>query len=167
MLEQQRRAQAISNSGKTLEKHREQRLEERSDSRRRALLSLAVPFFGLGNQLYELLLTSRRYHREGDPRDAVAVAFGAVFLATSSLLLTFVPGPKLKTGEPRPSGAALDKARVCTACIAQRSGSLARLCTRPSCPARYGAQTPGNAFASRACPEGAIALKGAGGKVST
>ncbi len=97
VLDLHRQAQANSNSAKTLEKYREQRLKGESEIRARALLSMFVTFFGLGNQLYELLLTSRRYHHYGDPRDAVDVAFGTVFLAID-LMLTFVPGPKLKVG---------------------------------------------------------------------
>lgn len=162
VLEQQRRAQAISNSGKTLEKHREQRLEERSDSRRRALLSLAVPFFGLGNQLYELLLTSRRYHREGDPRDAVAVAFGAVFLAVD-LLLTFVPGPKLKPGNlARPGLRSIGTGlhRLHRAAFSE-FGQVAHV---PKLPGAGTALKPLERFRVQGLPQGAIALKGAGEK---
>ena len=160
VLDLQRRAQASSNSRRTLETYREQRLEELSDTRRRALLSMVVPFFGLGNQLYELLLISRRYHREGDPRDAVAVVFGAVFLAVD-LLLSFVPGPKLKPGSlARPGirsiSAGLHRLHRSTL---SRFGPIAAPPRPPSMLTRF---KPLERFKVLGVPEDAIALKGAG-----
>ncbi len=99
VLELHRQAQAGSHSGKTLEKYRTQRLQAEKDRRDRALLSLFVPWFGLVNQLYEVLLAARRYHHSGDPRDAVDVAFGAVFLLVD-LILSVMPGPKARKGVP-------------------------------------------------------------------
>ena len=160
VLDLHRHAQANSNSGKTLQKYREQRLAEQSDTRRRALLSMVVPFFGLGNQLYELLLTSRRYHHSGDAREAVTVAFGVVFLAVD-LLLMFIPGPKLKTGTlARPGlrsmGAGLHRLQRSSLL---ESGQIAdRL--RPSSTVTL--LKPLERFRVQGTPSDAIALKGVG-----
>ncbi len=162
VLDQQAQAQAGSHSGKTLEKYREQRLEEEKDWRRRALLAMFVPFFGLGNQLYELLLTARRYHLHGDPRDAVAVAFGAVLL-TIDLLLTFVPGPKPKVGSVgRPMigsiSAGLNRIHRSTASPFGRVSPLSR---PPSALARL---TPLERFRLPKGDHDAVALTGQGQK---
>lgn len=153
-------AQAGSTSGKSLEKYREQRLEEERSTRRRAILSMIVPFFDLGNQVYELLLAARRYHRYGDPRDAVHVAFGVIFLAVG-LVLSFAPGPKLKAGTlPRPRVASVERGlnRIHHATVAQ-VGRVSPLAPSPSPVARL---TPLERFKVQGLPQDAVALKGPG-----
>jgi len=153
-------AQAGSTSGKSLEKYREQRLEEERSTRRRAILSMIVPFFDLGNQVYELLLAARRYHRYGDPRDAVHVAFGVIFLAVD-LVLSFAPGPKLKAGTlPRPRVGSMARAlnRIHHATVAQ-VGRVSPLAPSPSPVARL---TPLERFKVQGLPQDAVALKGPG-----
>ncbi|AUG09106.1 dermonecrotic toxin domain-containing protein [Pseudomonas sp. S09G 359] len=160
VLDLQHQAQAGSNSGKTLEKYREQRLGEQSDTRLRAILSTFVPFFGVGNQVYELLLAARRYHRYGDPRDAVDVAFGVIFLAVD-LLLSFAPGPKLKAGTlPRPSTDLMVRGlnRIHHSTVAQ-VGRVSLQSPSPSPAARL---TPVQRFKVQGLPHDAVALKGPG-----
>ncbi|OCW21963.1 dermonecrotic toxin domain-containing protein [Pseudomonas sp. S3E12] len=162
VLELHRQAQAHSQSGQALQRYREQRLEAQRDTRRRALLSVVVPFFSLGNQLYELLLTSRRYHRYGEARDAVDVAFGTVFL-TIDLLLTFFPGPKLKPGAVanpavRSMGAGLNRIHRASVSTLGRVAPLA-----PS-PSRVARLKPLERFKAQGTPQEAVALKGPGEK---
>jgi hypothetical protein len=110
--------------------------------------------------LYELLLTSRRYHHSGDAREAVTVAFGVVFLAVD-LLLMFIPGPKLKTGTlARPGlrsmGAGLHRLQRSSLL---ESGQIAdRL--RPSSTVTL--LKPLERFRVQGTPSDAIALKGVG-----
>ena len=148
-----RDAQANSNSSKVLATYREQRVKDERATRTRAVLSMFVPFFGLGNQVYELLLLSRRYHRSGDPRDAVDVGFAAAFLAID-LLLTFVPGPKLKAGalarpRARPMGAGFS--RLDRSPVSPASASLPVNQLKPL-----------ERFRLAGKPEDAVALKGFG-----
>lgn len=160
VLDLQLQTQAGSNSGKALEKYREQRLEEERGTRRRAFLSMFVPFFDLGNQVYELLLAARRYHRYGDPRDAVGVAFGVIYLAVD-LLLSFAPGPKLKAPAlPRPRVGSMARGlnRIHHATVAQ-VGRVSLLAPSPSPVARL---TPLERFKVQGLPQDAVALKGPG-----
>ncbi len=157
-----RQAQAGSQSRKSLETYREQRLEAEADSRGRALLSIVLPFFGLGNQLYELLLTARHYHRTGDPRVAVDVAFGTVFLAID-LLLSFVPGPKVKAGAvvrpmTRSIGASLGRIHRSTLAQFGRPLNLPR-----SSPA-VARLKPLERFRAPGRPHNAVVLQGPGEK---
>ncbi|MCS4313403.1 hypothetical protein M2397_003711 [Pseudomonas sp. BIGb0381] len=160
VLDQHHQAQANSNSGKTLEKYRELRLEEEKDTRRRALVSVFSPLFGLVNQLYELLLTSRRYHHSGEGRDAVDVAFGTLFLSIE-LLLTFVPGPKPKPGAVvRPWRRSLDVGlnRIHRSAAIQ-PGRVSRLPKSPSMVTRL---KPVEGFRGQGVPADAVALNGLG-----
>ncbi|WP_348750944.1 dermonecrotic toxin domain-containing protein [Pseudomonas rhodesiae] len=158
VLELHRQAQANSQSGKTLERYRTQRLEAEKDSRVRALLSLFVPWFGLVNQLYELLLAARRYHHSGDPRDAVDVAFGTVFLLVD-LILSVVPGPKARKGvRLRPMGVGLNRLHRTTLA---RSGRVPRL-GRSSSPA--GQLKLLERFKKPGVPADAVPLSGPGEK---
>lgn len=158
----QRCAQANSNSNKTLDVYREQRLEAEGDAQTRRLLSMFVPFFDLGNQLYELLLTARNYHRYGDPNDAVAVAFSTIFLAVD-LLLTFIPGPKVKAGASvRPKirlmGAGLKRIHLSNV---SAFGRVAQLPKSLSTGTRL---KPLERFRIKGVPQDAVALKGPGEK---
>jgi len=95
VLALQRGTQAACNSGKALENYRLLREEEQSDTRIRALVSFVSPPFGMLNAFYELLLAARRYHRTGNPHDAVDVGFMSAFLAID-VLTSFIPGSKAK-----------------------------------------------------------------------
>lgn len=162
MFELQRQAQANSNSNKVLDKYREQRRKEERDTRTRALLSIGSPLFDLGNQLYELLLTSRRYHRSGDPRDAVDVAFGTIFLAVE-LLLNFVPGPKPKSGtlvRPRIGSIGTGLNRIHRAAVSQ----VGRVFDVPKPPSTISRLKPLERFRTEGVPQDAVALKGPGEK---
>jgi hypothetical protein len=160
VLELQREAQTASRSGKTLEKYREQRLKEEKETRKRALLSIVVPLFGLGNQLYELLLASRRYHRSGDPRDAVDVAFGTIFLAVE-LLLSFVPGPKLRGGasaRSRMGSISAGLNRIHRSAASQ----IGRIFHLPKPPSTVSRLKPLERFRIKGVPQDAVALTGPG-----
>lgn len=106
VLELQRQTQAASHSGKALQTYRAHRLGEQHEATFRRLVGFFSPLFGMLNDFYELLLVARRYHRYGDPNDAVDVGFMSAFMAID-LLLNFVPGPKkagrVATGVARPS----------------------------------------------------------------
>ncbi|AZF06505.1 dermonecrotic toxin domain-containing protein [Pseudomonas sp. R5-89-07] len=93
VLELQRQTQAASHSGKALQAYRTRRLGEQQEATLRRLAGFFSPLFGMLNDFYELLVVARRYHRYGDPNDAVDVGFMSAFMAID-LLLNFVPGPK-------------------------------------------------------------------------
>lgn len=158
VLELQRRTQALSQSGKELQKYRVRRLGEQSDTTRRRLVAFFSPSFGLFNDAYELLLAARRYHRSGDPHDAVDAGFMTVFLALE-LLSNFIPGPK-KAGTalphaPRPTPSTL-------------LGRIRRLrMTALGEPLRLAPPSVTQLkalerFKIKGVPEGAVALKGEG-----
>lgn len=162
VLDLQRQAQANSNSSNALDKYREQRLKEERKTRKRALLSFFSPLFDLGNKLYELLLTSRRYHRSGDPRDAVDVAFSTIFLAVE-LLLDFVPGPKFKGGtsvRPRIGsiGSGLNRIHHSTV------SPVDRVFHSPKPPLAVSRLKPLEGFRIKGVPQDAVALTGPGEK---
>ncbi|WP_248732192.1 DUF6543 domain-containing protein [Pseudomonas sp. MWU13-2517] len=97
VFELQRQAQAVSRSGKELENYRARRLAEQSGTRSRRIVAFFsqffFPLFGVLNDVYELLLAARHYHRFGDAHDAVDVGFMSSFLIID-LLLNVMPGPK-------------------------------------------------------------------------
>ncbi|MFQ6348996.1 dermonecrotic toxin domain-containing protein [Pseudomonas sp. R11F] len=97
VLELQRQAQASSRSGKELEQYRAQRLGEQGQTRIRRIVAFLsqffFPLFGVLNDVYELLLAARHYHRFGDAHDAVDVGFMSSFLIVD-LLVNVMPGPK-------------------------------------------------------------------------
>jgi len=156
VLDLQRRTQAACNSRKALEKYRLRREEEKSDTRIRALVSFFSPIYGMINAFYEVLLAARRYHRFGNPHDAVDVGFMSVFLAID-LLTIFIPGPKGKgvAGARivgRPLGTVLGRIRRLHL-IAHRETSR-----KTSSPITL------QSFKVKGIPEGAVALKGPGEK---
>lgn len=155
-------AQAGSRSSKSLEKYREQRLEAEADSRARALLSIVSPFFGLGNQLYELLLTARHYHRTRDPLVAVDVAFGTVLLAID-LLLFFLPGPKAKPGamvRPKVPSIGAGLGRIHRSTLAQFGWPL----NVPQSSSAVTRLKPLERFRTPGRPQNAVGLQGPGEK---
>ncbi|WP_081372221.1 dermonecrotic toxin domain-containing protein [Pseudomonas fluorescens] len=156
VLELQRQTQAASHSGKALEAYRRQRLDGQSDTRNRALVAFFSPLFGMFNDFYELLIVARRYHRFGDPLDAVDVGFMSGFLAID-LLLNFVPGPKKLGGTvarvARPVRATLGRVHR----LRMRVGAVSR--STPSAVARVKALEP---YKIKGIPDGAVALKGPG-----
>ncbi|KTC29903.1 hypothetical protein AO239_18160 [Pseudomonas sp. ICMP 19500] len=93
VLELKRQTQAASHSGKALDEYRTRRLGEQGETRTRRLIAFFSPLFGMFNDAYELLLVARRFHRYGDPHDAVDVGFMSAFMA-ADLLTNFIPGPK-------------------------------------------------------------------------
>ncbi|WPN96692.1 dermonecrotic toxin domain-containing protein [Pseudomonas sp. MUP55] len=93
VFELQRQTQAASQSGKALKAYRTRRLAERHEGTPRRLVGFIFPLFGMLNDFYELLVAARRYHRFGDPHDAVDVGFMSAYMAID-LLLSFLPGPK-------------------------------------------------------------------------
>ncbi|ANF87397.1 hypothetical protein A7J50_4035 [Pseudomonas antarctica] len=157
VLELQRRTQAASHSGKALEEYRVRRLGEQHDATKRRLVGFFSPFFGLLNDVYELLLVARRYHRYGDPHDAVDVGFMSAFLATD-LLSNFVPGPKKVGGGAtriarpalRPALGRIHRFRMTTSEVPHQ--------TQSAVP-QLKALAP---FKIKGVPEGAVALKGPG-----
>ncbi len=154
--ELQRRTQAASHSGKALEHYRNQRLNEQGDTRARALVGFFSPLYGTFNDFHELLLVSRRYHRFGDPRDAVDVGFMSAFMVID-VLLNFVPGPRkvgrVGAGVARPALRAvlgrLHRLRMAT------DAGVFRVATPPV--TRLKAL---DRFKINGVPEGAVALKG-------
>ncbi|NVZ20453.1 dermonecrotic toxin domain-containing protein [Pseudomonas costantinii] len=158
VLELQRQAQAVSRSGKELEKYRIQRLGEQSDTRNRRIVAFFSPLFGLLNEVYELLLAARQYHRYGDVRDAVDVGFMTFFLVVD-LLSNLIPGPK------KPGVAASRVVRPVSRAALGRihrlrmtaQGGLPRLAPPPGTPLKTLAH-----FKIKGVPEGAVALKGPG-----
>ncbi|KAF2410844.1 hypothetical protein SAMN04490179_2697 [Pseudomonas antarctica] len=155
----QRQAQAASRSGKALQDYRARRLGEQSDTTKRRLVAFFSPLFGMFNDFYELLLVARRYHRFGDPRDAVDVGFMSGFMAID-LLSNFIPGPKKAGGTAtrgvRPS-------------LRSALGRIHRLRMTTSQTPRLAPSpvTHLNAlerFRIKGTPEGAVALKGPGEK---
>jgi len=92
VLQLQRQTHAASQSGKALKAYRTRRLAEQREPMPRRLVAFFSPLFGTINDFYELLLVSRRYHRYGDPNDAVDIAFMSAFLAVD--VLPLLPGPK-------------------------------------------------------------------------
>ncbi|MGR3886287.1 hypothetical protein FW764_04825 [Pseudomonas sp. 1152_12] len=155
----QRQAQAASRSGKALKDYRVHRLGEQSDTTKRRLVAFFSPLFGMFNDFYELLLVARRYHRFGDPRDAVDVGFMSGFMAID-LLSNFIPGPKKVGGTAtrgvRPSlRSALGRIHR----LRMTTSETPRLAPSPV--------TQLNAlehFRIKGTPEGAVALKGPGEK---
>ncbi|MFP3448772.1 hypothetical protein, partial [Pseudomonas sp. SIMBA_067] len=97
VLELQRQAQASSRSGKELEQYRARRQGEQGETRIRRIVAFFsqffFPLFGVSNDVYELLLAARHYHRFGDAHDAVDVGFMSSFLIVD-LLVNVMPGPK-------------------------------------------------------------------------
>lgn len=93
VLDLQRRTQAASNSGRSLDEYRVRRLAEQTDSSMRALISFFFPLFALANSFYELLVVARRFHRFADPNDVVDIVFMTLYLAFD-LWQTFTPAPR-------------------------------------------------------------------------
>lgn len=157
VLELQRRTQAASDSGKTLQEYRARRLGEQSDATRRRLVGFFSPLYGMFNEAYELLLVARRFHRFGDAHDAVDVGFMSVFLAID-LFSNFIPGPR-KAGSAVP--------RIARPTLSAVLGRIHRLrMAENSGPSRFAppAVTQLKAlerFKVKGVPEGAVALKGA------
>ncbi|KWU48911.1 dermonecrotic toxin domain-containing protein [Pseudomonas palleroniana] len=152
----QRQAQAASRSGKELEEYRARRLGEQSETRIRRIVAFFSQFFfpllSVFNDVYELLLAARLYHRFGDAHDAVDVGFMSSFLIVD-LLLNVMPGPKPASRVARPvSGAALG--RIHRVRMGAQGGS-ARFAPPPVMQLK--ALEP---FRIKGVPEGAIALKG-------
>ncbi|WP_225911393.1 hypothetical protein [Pseudomonas lactucae] len=109
------------------------------------------------NDVYELLLAARRYHRFGDPRDAVDVAFLSVFLA-ADLLMNALPVPKAGVaaarGVRRSLGAALGRIRrLQLTPQSQFSGAVSAASLKSL-----------ERFGIKGVPEGSVALKGPGNK---
>lgn len=153
LLDLQRRTQAASQSGKALQDYRIRRLGEQGDTRARALVAFFSPAFGVLNEAYELLLSVRRYHRSGDPRDAVEVGFRSAYLAID-LLMSFIPGPK-SAGMARPAlGNGLRK-------IHRLRMTPYDGLSRPE-PPKVTQLKALERFKAKGVPEGAVALKGPG-----
>ena len=154
----QRSAKAASHSGKDLKTYRTRRLDEQSDRRARALVGFFFPLFGMLNDVYELLLLARNYHRFGDPRDAVDIGFRSVFLAVDLLLSV---GPGLK----KVSGTVVRVVRTSLKRLLERMARL-RMIARGSsrvAPALSVPQFNGlEHFRIKGVPEAAVALKGPG-----
>jgi len=105
------------------------------------------------NEAYELLLSARRYHRSGDPRDAVEVGFRSAYLAID-LLMSFIPGPK-SAGMARPAlGNGLRK-------IHRLRMTPYDGLSRPE-PPKVTQLKALERFKAKGVPEGAVALKGPG-----
>ncbi|RFD27063.1 hypothetical protein CER19_18950 [Pseudomonas sp. GL93] len=155
-----RQAQAASHSGKALEEYRTRRLGGQSETTQRRLVGFFSPLFGMFNDFYELLLVARRYHRYGDPHDAIDVGFMSVLLAID-LLSNFIPGPKKRGGvvvgvtRPRPKALL---GRIHRLRMTARSG-LSRLKPPPETQLKVFER-----FKVETIPEGAVALKGPGEK---
>ena len=160
VLDLRRRTHAACNSGKALAEYRTRRLAEQSETRKRALVSFFVPLYGMVNAVYELLLAARRYHRFGDPRDAVDVGFMSLLLAIE-LLLSFVPGTKGKGGVA---------AGVTRRSLAKVMGRIRH--QHIALPGRLASTVPLFAthlkvlerFTLKGVPQGAVALKAPGAK---
>ncbi len=156
VFELQRRTEAASHSGKALQAYRDRRLGEQSDATKRRLVAFFSPLYATFNQGYELLLVARRFHRFGDPHDAVDTAFMAIFLAID-LLSNYVPGPS------RPGSAMARAARPTSIGVLGRirrlrmteSHGSSRLV--PTSLARFKAL---DRFKVSGVPEGAVLLKG-------
>lgn len=160
VLDLQRRTQAACNSNKALERYRTRRLEEQSDTRMRALVGFFVPLYGMVNDVYELLLAARRYHRFGRSSDAVDVGFMSVFL-TVELLLGFIPGAKTRAG----AVGALTRRSLSTAL--SRIRHLHMTTPRVSTAGLSRPITQLNAlehFRLKGVPQDAVALRGVGEK---
>ena len=155
-LELQGRVQAVSNSSWMLATYRVQRLEEQSEATRRGLLGILIPLFGKANDFHDLLLAARRYHRFGDPNDAVDVAFMTLFLAVE-LATDFAPVPKVKGGKVigmRSPMKVLSRIRRLPMAIRSHLPSASSsLVTQSKLLDR---------FRIKGKPEGAVALKGPG-----
>ncbi|MBC8783660.1 dermonecrotic toxin domain-containing protein [Pseudomonas fluorescens] len=157
VLELQRRTQAASHSGKALDAYRARRLGEQSDATQRRLVAFFNPLVGMFNDFYELLLAARRYHRFGDPHDAVDVGFMSAFLAID-VLANFIPGPKPAGGSAtrmtrpglRPALGRIHRLRMTTHEISRSA---------PSTVPQLQAIAP---FRTKGIPQGAVALKGVG-----
>jgi len=154
-----RQAQTVSNSSKTLDQYREGRLKQERDTRDRAVLSVFSPLSSLFNSLYELLLTARRYHRFGDARDAVAVAFGTIYLVVE-IFSTVMPGPKkvaaLARSGMRSMSAGLKKIHV------SNLSAYGRVVLSPPSLSTVSRLKVLERFRVKGVPEGAVALKGPG-----
>lgn len=164
VLDLQRRTQAASNSGKALEHYRLMRLKDQDEARRRGLESFfsrfLFPPLALYNDVTELLLAARRYHRYGDSRDAVDVGFMSTLLAVD-VLLALIPAAK-KTGTAglrivRPAARNV-LARIHRLRLAAQTRS-ARLVASPLSQLKALEH-----FRVKGVPEGAVALKGPGDK---
>lgn len=109
------------------------------------------------NDFYELLLAARRYHRFGDPHDAIDVGFMSAFLAID-VLANFIPGPKPASGSAtrmtrpalRPALGRIHRLRMTTHEISRSA---------PSTVPQLQAIAP---FRTKGIPQGAVALKGVG-----
>ncbi len=160
VLALKRQTQAASHSSKALDVYRSRRLGEQGETRRRRLIAFFSPLFGMFNDAYELLLVARRFHRYGDPHDAIDVGFMSAFMA-ADLLTNFIPGPKgrgsavAKVTRPSP-GALLGRIHRMRMTV---RGGLSRV--------KVPAVTQLNVFdrfKAKVIPEGAVALKGPGEK---
>ncbi|MFL1555407.1 dermonecrotic toxin domain-containing protein [Pseudomonas sp. O11] len=149
VLELQRRTRARSRSSATLDEYREQRFSDQHEASIRGLLSF-VPVLGVGISVYEVLLAARRYHFSGSAHDAVDVAFLTI-LTFVDVLMTFAPGPK----NARAAQVAIPRVhRYQSVAVA-----LAGLKAAPAKPTQLLA-----CFKASGALEGAIELKGPGGK---
>ncbi|PRA31385.1 dermonecrotic toxin domain-containing protein [Pseudomonas poae] len=96
VLAMKRETQACSNSSKTLEKYRINRLKQQSDAALRGLLAY-VPLVSLAVGALDVLSAARRYHHGRDPKDLVDIVFLTFFLLID-MAMTFLPGGKVKGG---------------------------------------------------------------------
>lgn len=149
-----RQTQAASQSGKALKAYRTRRLAERHEGTPRRLVGFVFPIFGMLNDFYELLVAARRYHRFGDPNDAVDVGFMSAYMAID-LLLGFLPGPKRVGRAVVGSGRAVHK-------LAFKSLHRLRMTTRGAWHSASSAATQLDVLARfkvDGVPQGAVALK--------
>lgn len=96
VLDLQRRTQAASRSAKALQHYRTLRLKEQADTANRAVVGFFFPLFGILNDVHELLLLARNYHRFGDPIDAIDIGFMTASIVVD--LFLGLAGSLVKTG---------------------------------------------------------------------
>ena len=157
VLELHRQTQAASRSGKALQEYRVRRLDGQTGAIPRRLIAFFIPIAGRFNDIYELLLVARQYHRFGDSRDLVDVIFMSVFLAID-ILLDLLPGPKkVASGVARVFRPSLRAALRRIHRLRMTTRLIPRLAPSPV--------THLNAlgrFKIKSTPEGAVGLKGPG-----
>ena len=158
--ELQRQTQASSYSKKALEDYRIRRLRDEGLAKRRMVLSIFVPIFGILNSIHDVYLAVRRYQRSGDPRDKRVLADTLKYLMVD-LVMTFVPSPF-----PRKAGGVVPSA--VRSAIPPALGRIRRMRVEPggiSRPPSSVRQLPELAcFRGESVSEGAVALKGPGEK---
>ncbi len=89
VLRAQQRAWTVSNSGRQLSQLRELREDEQRSAYWLRVLSV-VPIVSIGVNVRETAVALRRFHRSGDPRDALEL-FKAAHMTLVDAVLTFYP----------------------------------------------------------------------------